>query len=1210
MGTTPATLIIDEDFANPTYTWTSSHSDIGVSNGKLEFTNLVNTVPTSGTNKRISLDLGTPLDQNDWVIRFLYTPTSQPNDSAVMFYMSDEPPTSTANQDQDAIGMTHYMAGGTGYWQSQVGVTDDGNPMSSLNNNLSPNFVTTQSTQYGLQIQRIGGSTVELEVYDNTWTTLHTSYTISNAASTVDGLQYFKVGNIMSGAGAASRSGNIDDLQICSGESDIANCSASPTSNPTTILSFDNSAGEQGKIEVEPTKLRFKLETSPTITYSDDMTTDVWDQHISASDSSTQVTGGKFEYDQGENQVNVRMHAYKADIDNVSDSAWIMRYIHDIDTLSATANPDGAGITLGLYDSHTVTGGANGMWNGDFMGMRTTIGFQSGFEPEWMCVNADNGDNAFADWRGSATMSTTPSAGVYGIELIRDGNDFTCKIYDSSFSSVTETHTVTDSNVDGLDHLVVVMNDANDSGTTEHTGTYDDILFCNGETSWANCSAGSTSIDIEKTGLTIPGDSLSHIALTKNSNDYTFYLNGTSVHTATDTDSLGTISNNKFWIGTQTDGTTNPASQLDEFFINSVAESSTTIDNIFDRGANRFTNIHTMGNTNTSHNDSSVSAGTDYTYATKAYNGNFYSGYSNFAYGTAGTPPDPPTNLGTQIQDTNAAPLTVRVTWTTPSNVGSGTLSGFEIYRDNVLITTTGLVNLYDDTVPNAGTFVYKAKAVSNHGTSTDSNTSSITTPNAPGIPQTLTASIPDIDAAPFNVQLDWTAPASDGGSAITGYKLYRDTVLQATLGNILTTTNTTPSNANTAFNFTVSAINNVGESVGKSTTWTSPSAPASPTNLAGTFVAPGINLSWTNPSSDSAITGYQIFRDGGAIALIGNTTSYSDSNNISSDAAYQYYTKAISNVGTGSASNTITVNTLNGNVADLTSSNISGETATLSWTAPPFHAGNVVGYQINFTSPFGTPNQILVNNTGDANTVYYLSNLNFNSNYTMRVGVYTPSLANFTGNLHNFTTLEDTSLTSFNVTQGFDIEATNPAELQQIKFLRTDNTDGTTTFDIIHPITYDLNCNLDNKFSMTNANYTGAGLPTTVISSDDKKATFTFTSLSNDVITVKCTDTVTKDSNIQILTQTNFPLLQQLQTFQAGGFGTDGMFGGLDVVTLIVVLGSMIGFNRISPVVGIIVSSVFLFVMSYFSVVAIPTAVFGAIIVAVVLAIVTTRKK
>ena len=193
-------------------------------------------------------------------------------------------------------------------------------------------------------------------------------------------------------------------------------------------------------------------------------------------------------------------------------------------------------------------------------------------------------------------------------------------------------------------------------------------------------------------------------------------------------------------------------------------------------------------------------------------------------------------------------------------------------------------------------------------------------------------------------------------------------------------------------------------------------------------------------------------------------------------------------------------------------------------------------------------------------------------------------------------------------MTSGFDIEGTNNDRIALISFDRTDNADGTTTLDVTHPNYYNLNCNLSSKFAMTNQNYTN--LSTTVVDGNTQKASFVFTGLENEVIDVTCHDTISGDSELYILTQNNFPLLTQLNNFTNGTYGTMGMFGVIDLVSLGAILLSMIGFNRVSPIVGGVMGVIIFLVLGYFQIIEVPTVMVGVIATILMLFIANARKK
>lgn len=76
-------------------------------------------------------------------------------------------------------------------------------------------------------------------------------------------------------------------------------------------------------------------------------------------------------------------------------------------------------------------------------------------------------------------------------------------------------------------------------------------------------------------------------------------------------------------------------------------------------------------------------------------------------------------------------------------------------------------------------------------------------------VPSAPTASIGSVSAG--QIKINWTTPTSDGGSAITGYKVYESGVLHATLGLVNTWTDTgLPENS--TFYYKVAATNAIGQ--------------------------------------------------------------------------------------------------------------------------------------------------------------------------------------------------------------------------------------------------------------------------------------------------------------------------------------------------------------------------------------------------------------
>ncbi len=188
----------------------------------------------------------------------------------------------------------------------------------------------------------------------------------------------------------------------------------------------------------------------------------------------------------------------------------------------------------------------------------------------------------------------------------------------------------------------------------------------------------------------------------------------------------------------------------------------------------------------------------------------------------------------------------------------SGTLS---------LYQTLGVVTAYTDSSVTAGTTYYYAVAAVNTVGEGSRSVERSATPTAPppvvpGQP-VLTAT-----AGVGQVGLSWTTP-SNGGSAITAYKLYRGTVsgslsLYKTLGVVTTYTDTAVT-AGTTYYYGVAAVNVVGEGARSAQKSAVPTGvPTAPRNVTAVpHSSRGVVLNWQAPSSTggSSITGYQIFR-------------------------------------------------------------------------------------------------------------------------------------------------------------------------------------------------------------------------------------------------------------------------------------------------------------------------------------------------------------
>ena len=262
------------------------------------------------------------------------------------------------------------------------------------------------------------------------------------------------------------------------------------------------------------------------------------------------------------------------------------------------------------------------------------------------------------------------------------------------------------------------------------------------------------------------------------------------------------------------------------------------------------------------------------------------------------------------------------------------------------------------------------------------------TTTTVPGAPTSLTATA----NGSTQIDLSWTAPADNGGSPITGYKIEVSpngtsswTNRVANTGTTTTTYSHTGLSAGTTGHYRVSAINSVGTGAASRTAnATTTTVPGYPTGLSATADGTStIDLDWTAPSDNggSSITGYKIeVSPNGTsswtnrVANTGTTTTTYSHTGLSAGTTGHYRVSAINSVGTGAASRTAnaTTTTVPGYPTGLSATADGTSTIDLDWTAPSNDGGaSITGYRIE-VSPNGTSSWTnRVANTNSTSTTY-----------------------------------------------------------------------------------------------------------------------------------------------------------------------------------------------------------------------------------------------
>jgi hypothetical protein len=343
--------------------------------------------------------------------------------------------------------------------------------------------------------------------------------------------------------------------------------------------------------------------------------------------------------------------------------------------------------------------------------------------------------------------------------------------------------------------------------------------------------------------------------------------------------------------------------------------------------------------------------GTSYTFTVVATNGAGNSAAS--APSTAVTPatvPDAPTGVSATDGDTKAT-----VSWSAPAVNGGSAITGYTVTSSpgNVSKTVNGTTLTAAVTgLTNGTAYTFTVVATNALGDSVPSTASNSVTPaTVPDAPTGLDASPSDASA-----MVTWVAPASNGGSVITGY-----TVTSSPEGHTANVNGTTlqasvPGLTNgTAYTFTVTATNAKGPGAASS-----PSNSVTPAAIPGAPVigtaTPGnasAHVTWSAPSDTGGvpITGYTVTSSpGGITKSVDGTTLATDVTGLTNGTSYTFAVVATNSAGDSvpsAASGSVTPFTVADAPTGVTATR--GNTqAHVTWTAPASNNGSTItGYTV-----------------------------------------------------------------------------------------------------------------------------------------------------------------------------------------------------------------------------------------------------------------------
>ena len=168
-----------------------------------------------------------------------------------------------------------------------------------------------------------------------------------------------------------------------------------------------------------------------------------------------------------------------------------------------------------------------------------------------------------------------------------------------------------------------------------------------------------------------------------------------------------------------------------------------------------------------------------------------------------------------EVADFFATPswYSVALSWGAPSNDGGLLISGYEVTNDDwdTYYETSELTYTFDDLIDGTA-YVFAVRAVNAVGAGAEVNqTVSTDLDVVPGVPTGLYGTVNS-----STIQIDWTAPAANGGSAITNYivEVWAGGTLENTYDNVVIAAAAFGSlTEGTEYTFKVWAVNAKGQS-------------------------------------------------------------------------------------------------------------------------------------------------------------------------------------------------------------------------------------------------------------------------------------------------------------------------------------------------------------------------------------------------------------
>lgn len=298
---------------------------------------------------------------------------------------------------------------------------------------------------------------------------------------------------------------------------------------------------------------------------------------------------------------------------------------------------------------------------------------------------------------------------------------------------------------------------------------------------------------------------------------------------------------------------------------------------------------------------------------------------------------------------------TVTLTWDAPTSNGGLPITSYKVTTVGSTKTCTALEPTRVCTITglvNGTSYTFSATATNEAGLVSVASASSVAVPKTtPGIPRSVS-----LTASNTSIKVNWVAPTSNGGSAIT---TYRATTTPGSFSCTSSgTTCTIPDLVNgTSYSVKVAAYNVVGAGIESSALTAEPNVvPDAPTGIYLETYPARLYVSWTAPTPNGG-TPVLVYRatatPGNSYCEVAAPTTYCDITGLVNGTSYTVKVSAKNALGTGTESVSSSVATPRDvpYAPNAPTATVGDGQLTLNWVAPVDGGSPILDYQVTEVS-------------------------------------------------------------------------------------------------------------------------------------------------------------------------------------------------------------------------------------------------------------------